>query len=52
MKITKYEIEPNKERNIKISLMADLHGHLCSKISASPSIEKPDYIVIVGDLVD
>lgn len=51
MKISRYEITTNKlKKEIKIALVSDLHDRCGDEVIAALRSEKPDYIMIPGDL--
>ena len=53
MDITRYEIFSSKlKKNINIALVADLHNESHDEVVSSLENEKPDMIVIAGDLME
>lgn len=53
MDITRYEITTTKlKKDLKIALVADLHNARHDKVISSLMAEKPDMIVIAGDLME
>lgn len=52
MVIRKYNYFVSNKKDIKIAVISDVHGNFINEIEDSLRNEKPDYIAIVGDLVD